>query len=193
MKHQIEQTVTRAALCTGGRVKRKFLSVGAMFVVACAITARSGEGFEPTPRATKHLKTEGASVHALFDLASPSTSPFPSDRFTLPDADQNTGRRVNLPKPVDCVANASDCEEIDDLNELDGFSAAPWLSIPFDGDIDPNTIVGNVFLIALGDTLAPQPEDADAETHADHDNAPSVGNSGFHKISLNQIIWDQQA
>jgi hypothetical protein len=128
---------------------------------------------------------EDATVHALFDLASPVTSPFPSDRFTLPDANQNTGRRVNLPKPADCVANASDCEEIDSLNELDGFSAAPWLSIPFDGDIDPNTIAGHVFLIALGDTLAPQLTDTDDELASDV-HIP------LRKIALNQIIWDQQ-
>ena len=136
-------------------------------------------------RSTKHHKKEDAAVHALFDLASPITSPFPSDRFTLPDADQNTGRRVNLPKPADCVANASDCEEIDSLNELDGFSAAPWLSIPFDGDVDPNTIAGNVFLIALGDTLAPQSKDRDDEADADDDDKASVGDSGFRKIDLN--------
>ena len=135
---------------------------------------------------TARAAREDAAVHALFDLSSPVTSPFPSDRFTLPDADQNTGRRMNLPKPTDCVANASDCEEIDSLNEFDGFSAAPWLSIPFDGDIDPNTIAGNVFLIALGDTLTPQPAHTDGDVASD-------GHTPFRKIGLNQIIWDQQA
>ncbi|HXJ55140.1 MAG TPA: hypothetical protein VNU68_00610 [Verrucomicrobiae bacterium] len=134
---------------------------------------------------TGSAANKDTAVHALFDLASPETSPFPSDRFTLPDAGQNTGRRVNLPKPADCVANSSDCEEIESLNELDGFSAAPWLSIPFDGDIDPNTIAGNVFLIALADTLGSQAADTDDEVASD-------GVSSFHRIALNQIIWDQQ-
>ncbi len=36
-------------------------------------------------------------VHPLFDLAAVTTSPFPTDRFTVADNTQNTGRRVNLP------------------------------------------------------------------------------------------------
>src|SRR5688572_4113557 len=60
-------------------------------------------------------------VHALFDLTSPSGNPFPSDRFTTLDTNQNTGRRVNLPLP-DCGAFPSDCEDIEVLNTLDGFN-----------------------------------------------------------------------
>ena len=37
-----------------------------------------------------------AVVRPLFDLRSPERSPFPSDAFTVPDNNQNTGRRVNL-------------------------------------------------------------------------------------------------
>src|SRR6266540_2251256 len=42
-----------------------------------------------------------ASVQARFDLSTPQAGPFPSDRFTVPDPTNNTGLRVNLPKP-DC-------------------------------------------------------------------------------------------
>ena len=51
-------------------------------------------------------------VHPLFDLSTPARSPFPSDRFTVADSRQNTGRRVALPLPDDCVANASDCNDV---------------------------------------------------------------------------------
>ena len=48
-----------------------------------------------------------AGVHPLFDLDSPATAPFPTDRFTLPDTDQLTGRRVDLPPP-DCATHPSE-------------------------------------------------------------------------------------
>src|SRR5207253_2100867 len=38
-------------------------------------------------------------VEARFDLSSPASSPFPSDRFTVDDHHQKTGLRVSLPKP----------------------------------------------------------------------------------------------
>jgi hypothetical protein len=34
-----------------------------------------------------------SAVHPLFDLAAPTTSPLPSDRFTVAATSQNTGRR----------------------------------------------------------------------------------------------------
>ena len=76
-------------------------------------------------------------------------TPFPSDLFTVSDASQNTGLRIDLPKP-DCQIRRSDCEDIDLLNTLDGFNLLPRLSIPFDGAIDPATATSQtVFLINL--------------------------------------------
>ena len=60
---------------------------------------------------------------------------FPSDRFTVHDRTQNTGRRVNLAKP-DCTAHVVRCQDIDVLNTLDGFNIQPRLSIAFSGPID---------------------------------------------------------
>src|SRR5262245_26099870 len=88
-------------------------------------------------------------VHARFDLNDRRRSPFPSDRFTVSDPAQNTGRRVNLPKP-DCTARPSDCADLDVINTLDGFNVQPRLSIPFDGPIDPTTVgPRSVFLVRL--------------------------------------------
>lgn len=110
-------------------------------------------------------------THALFDLTSHTGGPFPSDRFTVADASQNTGLRVNLAKP-DCDARPSDCEDLDVINTLDGFNLQPRLSIPFDGAIDPATVTSNtVFLVSLGDAL-------------DH-----TGQG--RRVGINQIVWDQ--
>ena len=105
-------------------------------------------------RSAAGISSQTPAVHALFDVGSPERSPFPSDRFTVSDDAQNTGRRVNLPLPADCSATPTDCEEIIQLvNILDGFNPDPWLSIPFDGDLDVRTIKGNIILVSLGDTM----------------------------------------
>ena len=61
-------------------------------------------GRRPTRRPASRLCLEPledrcllSTVHALFDLGSPAGGPFASDRFTVADPTQNTGRRVNLP------------------------------------------------------------------------------------------------
>ena len=91
--------------------------------------------------ATVLLLVPGAAfaVEALFDLSSPATAPFPTDRFTVDDHGQKTGLRVSLPRP-DCVVRPSDCADIDVINTLDGFNLQPRLSIPFSGPIDVTTV-----------------------------------------------------
>jgi hypothetical protein len=112
-----------------------------------------------------------AGVQALFDLTAPSGGPFPSDRFTVPDDSQNTGLRVNLPKP-DCAARVSDCEDIEVLNELDGFNLQPRLSVPFSGPIDVDTVTSEtVFLVSLGSALP---------------GGPPPG----RQVGINQVVWD---
>ncbi|HZF05494.1 MAG TPA: hypothetical protein VE932_14280 [Patescibacteria group bacterium] len=109
---------------------------------------------------------------ARFDLDTPSGGPFPSDVFTVADPGQNTGVRVNLPKPA-CAARPSDCEDIDVLNTLDGFNAQPRISIPFNGPIDPASVSSaNVFLVSLGSTL---------------------GGRGGKVVGINQIAWEPAA
>src|SRR5262249_46970382 len=112
-----------------------------------------------------------SAVHPLFDLGSPETAPFPSNWFTVADGTQNTGRRVNLPLP-DPVSHQSDYEDVQLINELDGFNMQPRLSIPFDGEIDVNTVTSQtVFQISLGDTLP-------------------GGDPGGKVVGINQIVWD---
>jgi hypothetical protein len=119
-------------------------------------------------------------VHPLFDLAAVTTSPFPTDRFTVADNTQNTGRRVKL--PTDSTTGLSDFQDTQVLNTLDGFNLQPRLSIPFDGPINVSTVNSGpidvstvnskaVFLVRMGDTL---------DCH-DHD---------VQVVGINQIVWD---
>lgn len=110
-------------------------------------------------------------VHPLFNLQSTTQSPFPSDRFTVRDARQNTKQRVSLPLP-DCTTHPSDCADVALLNQLDGFNTQPRISIPFDGAIDPSTVNSQtVFLVRVGSI-------------ADPDNFPA------QVIGINQVVWD---
>lgn len=111
-----------------------------------------------------------AGVHVRFDLASPTTSPFPSDRFTRVDWSQKTFKRVHLPKP-DCAVRPSDCADIDVINQLDGFNTQPRITIPFSGDIDPASVTSDTaYLVNLGDTLS---------------------GWGFgQRVGVNQVVWD---
>jgi hypothetical protein len=102
-------------------------------------------------------------VYASFDLSRPEGGPFPSDIFTVEDATQNTGRRVNYPLP-DCAVRQTDCDDLAMVNTLDGWGLQPRISIPFTGEIDPTTLNSHtVFLIDL---------------------------PGGTRIGINQLIWD---
>src|SRR5918994_3848995 len=104
-----------------------------------------------------------AGVAPGFELSSPSGAPFPTDRYTLPDSTQLTGRRVDLPKP-NCAVRVSDCQDVDVLNTLDGFNVQPRISIPFTGAIDLASVSSSsVFLVR-------QPDGA--------------------VTGINQIVWD---
>jgi len=110
-------------------------------------------------------------VRPLADLASPDRSPFPSDAFTVADARQNTGLRVNLPLP-DCAVQVSDCQDVAVLNQLDGFSMQPRIWVPFDGDIDPSSVTSaTAFVVKLSDASTGQPA------------APV-------SLGINQAVWD---
>ncbi|WP_425260113.1 Ig-like domain-containing protein [Rubrivivax sp. RP6-9] len=110
----------------------------------------------------------GVSVRA--NAADPAGSIFPSNRLTVFDGTQNTLRRVSLPKP-DCAVRVSDCQDIDVINTLDGFSTQPRITVPFTGDIDPATVTSEtMFLVSLGDTL--------------------TGAGRGDRVGINQVLWD---
>lgn len=111
-----------------------------------------------------------AGVSVKNSSVDPAATPFPSDRFSVRDWSQNTFRRINLPKP-DCAVRPSDCADIDVINELDGFSTQPRITIPFTGAIDPASVSSDtVYLVNLGDTLTLR---------------------GFgQRVGINQVVWD---
>jgi hypothetical protein len=128
------------------------------FIVAWAVEALSLSG---ATQAIDH--TVANRVYASFDLSRPEGGPFPSDIFTVADATQNTGRRLNYPLP-DCAVRSTDCDDLAMVNTLDGWGLQPRISIPFTGEIDPTTLNSNtVFLIDLRDGV---------------------------RIGINQLIWD---
>jgi hypothetical protein len=115
-----------------------------------------------------------AATHPVFNLQSPATAPFPSDRFTAFDGQQLTGLRVNLPLP-NCATNPSDCADITLLNQLDGFNLQPRLAVPFDGAIDVSTVNSStVFLVQIP---------AGFTGDGDQPVTPNL-------IGINQIVWD---
>jgi dienelactone hydrolase len=91
--------------------------------------------------------------------------PFPANLYTVDDASQATGLRVNLEKP-NCAVRPNDCADIDVLNTLDGFNIQPRISVPFSGPIDLSTVSSStIFLVG----------------------------PGFHKVGINQVVWEPAA
>lgn len=89
---------------------------------ACAIGLVVLSVVTSDPKAAQDQRVDRSEgIHPLFDLDTPTTAPFPTDWFTVPDHSQITRRRVNLPLP-DCSAQASDCEDLAVINALDGFN-----------------------------------------------------------------------
>lgn len=136
-------------------------------------SATAAAATNPTPQAPTDP------VHAIFDLSTSTlaAADFPSDVFTVPDANNLTGVQVNLPLPYSAnTTNTVEIQANEDtkvLNTLDGFSLQPRLSIPFDGAIDPTTVnSSDVFLISLGDTVP-------------------GGDKGGEVVAINQVLFDQ--
>ena len=80
--------------------------------------------------------------------------PFPTNLFTVPDASQITGLRVDLPKP-DCATHPSDCADVDVLDTLDGFNIQPRITIPFSSAIDTSTVAPTAHVEDFGAFLRP--------------------------------------
>jgi hypothetical protein len=135
-------------------------------------------------RATSAVDEFRTAVHPRFDLTTPHGGPFPSDRFTVHDPEQNTSRRINLPLPIDCAGYRSECEDVTDLNQLDGFHLHPRLSIPFDGAIDPSTATSDtIFVVSLGDALASSNPPA---------GAVLPGRPRGRIVGINRVVWDPE-
>ncbi|HYM78156.1 MAG TPA: hypothetical protein VE377_19435 [Candidatus Dormibacteraeota bacterium] len=120
---------------------------------------------------------KSASVHVLFGFDTAESGIFPSDIFTVADSTQKTSRRMKLPLP-DCTVYVSECNDVRLINDLDGFSLQPRVTVPFDGDIDPNTVNSrSAFFVELGN------EDLDSPASVNQSATPRV-------VGINQMVWD---
>jgi hypothetical protein len=154
----------------GVRMRSRVKILGAA-VVASFLAGGTHAFWGDTIRAI--AQSDRVSVRPLFDLRSLGRSPFPSDVFTVADPHQNTGRRVNLPIPQYCRTYASDCEDFAVLNQLDGFNMQARISVPFDGDINPESVTSEtIFLLKLRDALTQR-------------------ESGRDVVGINYVVWDR--
>ena len=100
-----------------------------------------------------------AQTTVLFQPSSQQVGPFPTDALTVLNADQKTGRQIDLPLPEACAAtpNLSACQNTELLNQLDGFSVNARSSVCFSGPIDPDSLKPGIRYIALDTVGVPVP------------------------------------
>ena len=97
-----------------------------------------------------------AATTVLFDPSTPQTGPFPTDYLTIPDATQKTGLHLNLPLPS-CVTQYTSCQETGLLEQFDGFSIRARAQVRFSAPIDPTTLKGAMFYVALNNIESDEP------------------------------------
>jgi len=109
------------------------------------------------------------STTALFQPSSPSVGPYPNNALTIPAANQKTGLQVNLPLPAGCtlLSTSAQCTNTRLLNQLDGFSVNPRITVCFSGPVDVATLRQGIQILAADD------------------EAPRIG--------INQVIFDPAA
>ena len=93
----------------------------------------------------------------------PPLTILPDDALTVADANQLTGRRMNLPLP-DCTTRPSDCDEIRLVNTLDGWDLDPRVEVRFSGPVDIGRVTASTFYLER------------------------VGTSD--RVGLNRLVWD---
>jgi hypothetical protein len=93
----------------------------------------------------------------------PPLTILPDDALTVADANQLTGRRLNLPLP-DCTTRPSDCDEIRLVNTLDGWDLDPRVEVRFSGPVDIGRVTASTFYLER------------------------VGTSD--RVGLNRLVWD---
>jgi len=117
------------------------------------------------------LSASGVTVQ--WNPQDPTVGPYPSDALLTPDSTQKSGMRVNLPVP-DCTSAPSDCQDVELINQLDGFQTVPRISVTFSGPIDLNTMHHAIYYVAL-----------DNQTQEEH----GINYTG-QMLYLTQMIYD---
>ena len=90
------------------------------------------------------------SITALFQPFSPSVGPYPNNALTIQTAAQKTGLQVNLPLPMGCtlLSTSAQCINTQLLNQLDGFSVNPRITVCFSGPVDIATLRQGIKIFA---------------------------------------------
>lgn len=94
---------------------------------------------------------------ALFQPSSPEVGPFPSDAVAKAAPLQETGVQVNLPAPAGCAQTptAASCVNTALLNQLDGFSVNPRITLCFSGPVNVASLAAGIRFLAVGHPEAP--------------------------------------
>src|ERR1700716_344830 len=120
-------THLRAPSRGGPQLKPRFLLVAVLFALVVPVTAQANARVEVITGTT------------------PANRIMPSNAFTVADANQLTGIRVNLPVPVCDATSSSVCDDLAQLNLQDGFDLRPRVTVPFSGPIDPASVAPSDF------------------------------------------------
>lgn len=92
----------------------------------------------------------------LFDSASLTAGPFPSDLLTTASANQKTGLQINVPAtPCSPVFTGAICGDTSQLNARDGFSVNPRTMVCFSGPIDTSTLKNGISYLPLDGSSGP--------------------------------------
>ncbi len=89
---------------------------------------------------------------ALYQPTSLTVGPFPTNALSVPDPDQSTGIRIDLPPSSDSCdpsASPSVCSNTALLNQLDGFSVNPRIMVCFSAAVDPGTLQAGIQIVPL--------------------------------------------
>jgi hypothetical protein len=88
----------------------------------------------------------------LFNPASQEVGPFPSNALTIANSSQKTGLQVNLPPPSGCtpLSTTTQCVNVELLNQLDGFSLNPRITVCFSAVVNVSTLSDGIFFVPVG-------------------------------------------
>lgn len=92
-----------------------------------------------------------APTTVLFQPTSPTVGPFPTNALTVAASSQKTGLQVNLPAPSGCTpaSTALQCVNVELLNQLDGFSVNPRITVCFSAAVNVSTLSNGIFFIPV--------------------------------------------
>ena len=98
-----------------------------------------------------------ANTTVLFQPSQPGVGPFPTNALTIAASSQKTGLQVNLPTPAGCTpaSTTSNCVNVELLNQLDGFSVNPRITVCFSGAVNVASLASGISFVPVGQLALP--------------------------------------